>query len=226
MTHTALAAALGMPKSSLTLLIRTLAEEGYVLADGRVWRPGPALANLASPAAGKDLSALVRPVVRRLSDEAEESAGFVVPEGSVGRVLVSAVARHPLTYGYRVGQRLPLHATSWGKALLAAMPDAALDTYLAETPREAFTPYTITEASALRAEVERVRRERLARSLEERHLGIIGLARVVRDGNGTAIGALNVALPSARFSQAAEERITGALARAVTGMAARLAGNP
>ncbi|EHL96329.1 transcriptional regulator, IclR family protein [Acetobacteraceae bacterium AT-5844] len=224
MTHAALAKAMEMPKSSLTLLLRTLAEEGYLVADGRAWRTGPALSNLAAPKPGLDLAALARPVVRRLSDEAEESAGFVVLEGTVGRVLASAVARHPLTYAYRVGQRLPLHATSWGKVLLAAMPEAELEDYLARTSREHFTPHTITDAASLRAEIERTGPDGLGRSREERHLGIIGLARLARDGSGAAVGAFNVALPSVRFSDVAEARIVAALDRATASLAAQLVG--
>lgn len=224
MTHSALAKTMEVPKSSLTLLLRTLAEEGYLVAEGRAWRTGPSLAKLAMAPPGPDLAALARPVVRRLSDEADESAGFVVLEGLAGRVLASAVARHPLTYAYRVGQRLPLHATSWGKVLLAAMPEAELEDYLARTSRERFTLHTITDAVALRAEVERTGPDGFGRSQEERHLGIIGLARLVRDGSGNAVGAFNVALPSARFSEAAEARIVAALDRAVASLAAQFAG--
>jgi len=128
------------------------------------------------------------------------------------------------SYAYRVGQRLPLHATSWGKVLLAAMPETELEDYLARAPRERFTPYTITDGTAVLQEVERTRPDGLGRSQEERHLGIIGLARLVRDSSGAAVGALNVALPSARFSEVTEERIVKALDHAVACLAAQLAG--
>ena len=222
MTHAALAKAMGVPKSSLTLLVRTLADEGYLVADGRAWRTGPALSRLAAPKPGPNLAALARPVVRRLSDEAEESAGFVVLEGTMGRVLASTVARHPLTYAYRVGQLLPLHATSWGKVLLAAMSKIELEDYLAQAARERFTVHTITDADALRAAVMQIGPDGLGRSRQERHLGIIGFARLVRSGDGTAVGAINVALPSVRCSVATEARIVAAFHRAAASLAIQL----
>ncbi len=71
--------------------------------------------------------------------------------------LVSAVVRHPPTYGCRAGQRLPLHAASRGKAVLAAMPEAEPGRWLAEFGREAFTPRTITGADALNVALPGVR---------------------------------------------------------------------
>ncbi|MGG5810084.1 IclR family transcriptional regulator [Falsiroseomonas sp. CW058] len=216
MTHAELAATLGVPKSSLTLLLRTLAERDYVIAEGRGWRTGPAVAALAAPPTPAfDLARVVQQILRRLSEAVDESAGFVVPEGAAGRVLLSVNARHPLTYAYRTGQLLPLHATSSGKAILAALPPARRAAILGGMQYPAFTPRTITDPVALDTQLRTLGRTGLAYSFEERHLGIIGMARAATIG-ARLLGAFNVALPSARFSKEAEERIAAALAHATT----------
>lgn len=214
MTHGELTGALGVPKSSLTLLLRTLAERDYVIAEGRGWRTGPAVAALsAPPTPAFELARVAQPILRRLSEAVDESAGFVVPEGGSGRVLLSVNARHPLTYAYRTGQLLPLHATSSGKAILAALPPERRAAILGEMEYPAFTPRTITDAAALDVELETLGRTGLAYSFEERHLGIIGMARAATVG-ARVLGAFNVALPSVRFSKDAEERIAAELAYA------------
>ncbi|MFC7738679.1 IclR family transcriptional regulator [Roseomonas sp. GCM10028921] len=221
MTHAELAAALDVPKSSLTLLLRTLAERDYVAAEGRGWRTGPAVVALsAPPAPGPDLARLARPIVRHLSEAVDESAGFVVPEGAAGRVLLAVNAHHPLTYAYRMGQFLPLHATSSGKAILAALAPEQATALLDGLDYSAFTPQTVTDAKALQAQIGAVRQTGLAKSIEERHPGIIGMARAVTAGGGV-LGAFNVALPAVRFSKEAEERIATALSRAAEALRSR-----
>lgn len=222
MTHAELAVALGMPKSSLTLLLRTLADRRYLAPapDGRGWRIGPAVAALGGAARRRiDLADLARPVVSRLSAAADESAGFVVREGDSGRVLVAANAEHPLTYAHRTGQLLPLHATSSGKAMLAALPEAEREAFLATAELAAFTPDTVTSPEALRAQLEEVRATGTAHSFEERHRGIVGMAKAVLGHDGGLLGAVNVALPSARFTEAARLRIRAALDHAAKSLA-------
>ena len=104
------------------------------------------------------------------------------------------------------GQRLPMHALAAGKVLLAALPEEDLDRYFAETTREAFTPSTVTEEAALRAQIAQSRESGFATTNEEFSRGIEGIARVVKiDGN--PVGSIAVAMPKVRVDEATEQRV-------------------
>src|SRR4029450_1138159 len=73
-----------------------------------------------------------------------------------------------------VGSRLPMHATGVGKVLLAHAPADIHDRVFARLTR--ITPYTITRADVLEAQLERIRRDGLATTSEEMSLGACSLA--------------------------------------------------
>jgi ABC-type sugar transport system substrate-binding protein len=106
-----------------------------------------------------------------------------------------------------VGQRLPPHATAAGKALLAALDDAALERLLGArlAPR---TPRTLASPAELKAELAQIRRLGYAYDAEEYAAGLYGVAAPVLDATGRAVGAIEVMLPSARLEKAALTRVT------------------
>lgn len=216
-----IASALGIPLSSLTYLLQSLAARGYLVRDGRRYLPGPGLARLRGTGMVPGLAARATAAVRRIAAELEETTGFFVRRGGEAEALASAVADRPLRYTIAAGQKVPLHAVSAGKALLAALDDDALDRWLAETDRRRHTPATLVDGDALRAEIARIRAEGFARSRGEHTLGIVGIARAVTVA-GRTVGAFSVAVPEPRFNAALEGRIKALLTAAADDLARQL----
>jgi DNA-binding IclR family transcriptional regulator len=77
-----------------------------------------------------------------------------------------------------------------GKALLAHLPPAGLEAYLATTRLEPVTERTITSAEALRAELERVREQGHALSEGEHRPGVRSVAAPVFAYTGEAQAAV------------------------------------
>ena len=102
----------------------------------------------------------------------------------------------------RVGERMPLHAGSAGKALLAFMPSEAVAQILGK-PLERMTPNTIINRKTLTQELETVRKCGYAISHGERFQDALGLAAPIFNADGKVIAALNVAGPVMRFDDAA-----------------------
>ena len=111
----------------------------------------------------------------------------------------------------RKGDLAPLYATSGGKALLAFMDKEQQEHYLQTVKFDAITPNTIRTVRELRRQVKVVRETGVAFVAEEFTPGIVGLAVPVLSGNSTALGALSVAVPAARFDDVARERVVKAL---------------
>ena len=162
-----IATTLKIPISSLSYLLGTLIERGYLLRGGRLHSPGPALARLNTAERGSLLAERVSARVRSLSLQLNETAAFFVQQGYEMEAIASEMSAQPLRYTVEVGRLLPLHAFSAGKAILAALPQDALDDYFRNADLTSYTPFTVTNEIVLREQLIRIGRRGLARTADE-----------------------------------------------------------
>ena len=141
-----------------------------------------------------------------------ETTSFFVRDGWEVEALVTESSDQALRYAVPTGDRLPMHALSSGKALLAALTDEEIDRYFAESERGKFTPSTITDEKTLRHQLAEIRQSGFAKTDEEFSLGIIGIGRVVTV-DGEVAGSLSVAIPKVRCDEAMQTRIRDLLTR-------------
>ena len=207
-----IAVALGIPVSSLSYLLGTLVDRGYLAREGRRYSAGPGLQRLQASPGGFSLAERAAPLVRTLRVQLNETTSYFVRSEWDVEAIVTETSEQALRYAVPTGARLPMHALASGKALLAALPDDELDRYFAETERVRFTPATVTAEKALRRELAEIRTTGFAVTDEEFSLGIRGIGRVVTIG-GEPVGALSVAVPKARFDEAVQHRVMDMLER-------------
>ncbi len=210
-----IARATGAPESSLSYLLATLVDREW-LAQGadRTYSAGPALARLAAGARAP-LIDRVRPFLRALSAATGETACLFIRRGHEIEVLEVELSTHDLRFTPQKGQRMPLHSFAGGKALLAQLPAAEFDAYLAEAPRARFTDRTLTDAAPLRREIAQCCSRGYAVSLEEHSVGVDGVAVAIDDAHS-----ISIAIPTARFSDDVEHRTSAALKDAAEGLSA------
>jgi len=194
---------LAIPRSSLFHLLGNLVARGYLEQDaqGAAYRLGPKLAALTRQQPAPPLLNLVRPVLQRLSQETNETAGFYLRDGDYVTAIATQTGSQALAYTMRVGEKAPLYAISSGKMVLSQMGDIEVKAYLARTRFEAFTPHTLVTPKPIWEEIRAARREGFAYAREEFTLGIIGIAAAVMQQD-KLIGVVNLAVPSARFTRA------------------------
>ena len=204
--------ALGIPVSSLSYLLSTLAERTYLQREGRRYTPGLGLERLQAKNGGFTLADKVAPLVRTLRVQLNETASFWVRHEWEAEPIATESSEQALRYAVDTGTRLPLHPLSSGKALLATLGEVELTRYFAEARLDRFTPSTITNEARLRKQLDEVRKTGFAHTDEEYSLGITGLGRVVTIG-GEVVGALSVAIPKVRFNEALEQRAMDLLQR-------------
>ncbi|WP_216915613.1 IclR family transcriptional regulator [Nocardia noduli] len=111
-----------------------------------------------------------------------------------------------------IGSRLPLHATAVGKVLLTHAPAEIQSAVSGDLSR--ITRYTITQPGALSRQLERVREEDYATTVEEMSLGACSVAVPIRAG-GEVVAALGVVVSSLERDQA---RLVSALQVAARGI--------
>jgi IclR family transcriptional regulator, acetate operon repressor len=204
-----LATALDIPMSSLSYLVATLVERGYLRREGRLLQPGNGLDRLGR-SARRSLADDARPLVRALRRRFDETASLFLPVGWEMTVAMTETSRQNLRYALDVGARVPLHAIAAGKAMLASHADARLDAYFAATERARFTPQTLCDEAPLRAQIAEIRRTGLATTEHELTQGISGLGIAAVRGGSTVL-AIGVAAPSIRLSPELRDQIADEL---------------
>jgi DNA-binding IclR family transcriptional regulator len=192
---------LEIPRSSLFHLLNNLEARGFLerepTTDG--YRLGSSLARLAKIAPQPSLGTTVSPFLRQLSAELNETCGFYVCVDDAVEVIASAISTQALSYTMKVGARAPLYAVSTGKIVLAQFEPDVLKQYLTRVEFSPVTARTIRSKSRLLQEIRNVRATGFAYSHEEFTPGITAIATGVHR-QGRFIGALNVAVPTVRFT--------------------------
>jgi len=225
-THSEIAEELAIPKSSLTQLLRTLTQRGYLryVSQEKGYRLGPAIAALADRASGESqLLDAAGAALDLLSESTGESCALNLLKGDQSEVVACRMSSlQRLVIHMKEGDVAPLYATSGGKALLAYMPQEALEAYLSRVQFEPITPNTIASADALAVELAAVRRTGLAYVREEFTPGIAGIAAPILSTTSFPLGSINVAIPVSRYDEGVQATCEEALRRASRLLAQRL----
>ena len=194
----------GITRAAARRHLLTLTHLGYLETDGRqFWLASKVLRLSGSYLATARLPRLVQPVLHRLAAQTGLSFSCVVRDGGevviVARSAVHESGQRVLAHGLHLGSRLPAHATSTGRVLLAALPPAELELWLAERELPRLTAHTATEGAALRALLQQVREQDYCMAREEHELGVQALAVPLRNMQGKTVAALNVVTSAARL---------------------------
>lgn len=217
---TDLAAACGLPLPTLHRLASTLADRGYLRqAPDRRYSLGSRLVPL-----GTDAHALLGeralPVLRGLAELTGESANLAVLTQGRAEYVAQAPGRHTMRTFTEVGNRVALHCTGVGKALLAAIAPAHAARLLGTAPLEARTAATLTDPAAMRAELALIRERGYALDEGEMEVGV----RCVAVGMpGAAPMAVSVSGPAARMTDDRITPVVAALREATTRLRDHLA---
>ena len=126
----------GITRAAARRHLLTLAELGYLETDGsHYWLSARVLRFAGSYMATSRLPRALQPTLNRLALQTQAAFSAVVLDGDECVIVarsagVAEPVRH-LAYGLHLGARLPAHATSTGRVLLANLPKAEWVAWLA-----------------------------------------------------------------------------------------------
>ena len=220
-----LAAATGLARPTARRILLTLAELGYVRADGGTFALTPKVLELGvAYVRSQGLWEIARPHMERLGAATAESCSIAQLDGSdivyVARVAVPKI----VGLSVQIGTRFPALPTSLGKVLLAALPVDELERVLAEPSRSGLTPRWQPDRAERDAALREVRARGWALTDEQLAPGILSVAAPLRDGAGRVVAALNVNVHAA---ETPVERLVGEhLPRLLAAVGAVVGGQP
>ncbi len=197
-----LARRLALTRSTTHRYVATLATLGYLLQDDstRKYRLGPRVLDLGFSMLGSlELREIAAPHLRRLTDTTGHTSNLAIRDDTdvilIDRVRGRPGRYHHLEFTLHVGSRLPSYCSATGKALLAFLPRPDLDQLVDRIDLVQRGPRTLTSKTALRAELDQVRRTGIAVNDEELESALRSIAAPVRSRSGEVVAAVNVSIP-------------------------------
>ncbi|HVW56003.1 MAG TPA: IclR family transcriptional regulator C-terminal domain-containing protein [Rhizobiaceae bacterium] len=207
LTLTEMADKAGLTRAGARRFLLTLTATGYATQNGRRFQLSARLLTVARTwLQGTPLWTFAEPIMRELSAAFNESCSAAILGGEDVVYVARAPSRAILSVTLHVGTRLPAYCTSMGKILLSSLEEVELEAFLKKAVLTPNTPKTITDPSALRDAIDKVRRDGFAIADEELELGLRSIAVPIRDGRGRIVAALNISTQTARMSVAEMKR--------------------
>jgi DNA-binding IclR family transcriptional regulator len=197
------ARALGISRTTLMRLIATLEAEHIIerKADGSGYSLGLGLVGLAGQALyASDLVHVGDPVIAGLAQQLGLSTHIGVLDGADVLYVARRTPNAHLVSNVGIGSRLPAHATTMGRIILAHLPVSEIEELYRNTPLKRITDKTPVTLQALLAQCAIDRTAGLAWSDSHYEAGIASAAAVLFDRLGHVIGALNVTGPTSSFA--------------------------
>ena len=196
--------ATGVNRTTLVRILATLEAERLIeaLPHEGGYRLGTGLISLAAEALNdRGIVPTARPVLQRLVGALRLSAHLGVREGHEIVYLARETPVSHLASTVREGTRLPAHATTIGRILLAELPTERVKELFAERPLEAFTDKTRTTLDALLGQLAEDRSRGVAWSVANFEAEIGSAAAPVYDHRGEAVAAINVTGHASIFTE-------------------------
>jgi DNA-binding IclR family transcriptional regulator len=196
-----LARRLGLPKSVVHRLVSTLAAEGFLepVAGGQ-YRLGVHLYELGSLVVhGIELREVAHPILQRLRNATNETVHLAILDGTEVVYIERMESQATLRLFSRLGTRMPAHATSSGKVILAFGPPETVDAVLANKLRR-LGPRTITTRAGLLDALAKIREDGYAATVEESEVAVSSVGAPIFGYEGRVVAALSVAGPSPRLT--------------------------
>ncbi|WP_426511787.1 IclR family transcriptional regulator [Dactylosporangium sp. McL0621] len=217
---TDIAAASGLPKSTVHRILQSLIGWGFAFADGNGgYLPGPRILTLAGRVMSRfDPAQHARAALRDLRDRTGMTVHFAIRSGDEVVYVDKIEGRRPYQMKSRVGRAVPLHTTAIGKAVLAHLSAAETAGIIARAGLTAITPRSITDPGVLRRQLAAAAANGYAIDDGENdaEIGCIGAA--VFDHTANVLGGISISALSFDLDLSSEALVTEVIgaARAVS----------
>jgi IclR family acetate operon transcriptional repressor len=224
-TLTSLADRMRQSPATLYRILVTLEARGIVETDPatQTWHIGPGAFLIGSVFLRRtSLVERSRPIMRNLMAETGETANLGVERGTHVLFISQVETHQAIRAFFPPGAMSPLFASGVGKALLAQRSDADFARYLREADLETFTPKTLADPDALRADLARTRERGYSFDDEERNMGMRCIAAPVFNAHSEAVAGISVSGPSGRIGEEDVDRLASAVKAAADRLSAAM----
>ncbi len=210
----------GLPKPTVFRIVNSLVDWGALERSGSGYQLGVRLFMLGERVPRQaSLREMALPYLEDLYEATHENVNLGVLHGIDVLYLARVQGHRSSDVILRVGDTLPAHSTSSGKALLAHAPHAVVQQVLdAGLPR--LTARTVVAPGMFLRQLKTVAEQGYAVNDEETHTGVVSVAAPIFDAAGSAIAAISVTGKAGRVDP---HRLAPAVRTACLSLGRRLA---
>lgn len=208
MTLADIARASGLDRSATQRLVYTLETLGYLrrIPDTRNYGLTPKVLQFSyNYVRANELIDKASPYLLDISRTLGETTNLQELDGHEIVFVARFPGHHLVNVDIAVGSRLPAFFTASGTAILSRLTDEQRREILAQTRLDPITPYTEVNPEKLLERVQRVAEKGYAIIVNETVLGDISVAAPVIDHRGLAVAAINISVPTTRWTLARVE---------------------
>ena len=144
------------------------------------------------------LPRIVQPELHKLAHALKEASSAGVLDGADVLCIAATAVGRVVSNTLQPGTRVPAYCTANGRVLVAGLPQAEVDAWIARQALLPLTPHTITHPERLRIEVARARAQGYALVDQELELGLRTISVPLKNFRGEVVAALNISAHASR----------------------------
>lgn len=216
---------LNIPRNSVFRITATLLDHGYLIRDeqSKAFQLSRKLLTVGYSAISEhSLIDKALPVMRRLRDRFKETVPLGILNGKEGMVIEQVQGSHSFRFVLDPGRHFHLHTSAPGKALVAFLPEDVRKPLVNEMEFLRFNKRTITNKTAYRKELERVKERGYAVDFSEETEGMHCIGAPIFNHHGYPIAAIWVTGPSMRLQEGDFNKIGPEVKRAADQISQKL----
>lgn len=196
----------GLTRAAARRHLLTLEYLGYLEFDGHYYYLAPKVLKFSGAyLSGSQLPKICQPLLNLLTTQTSLIFSVMVLDGFEA-ITIARSAAHQQTdrvnpYGLHLGNRLPAHATSAGKILLAHLSLEQQQEWLEKYPLKRLTKYSCMDNQQFLHILDEIKEQDWCYSSEEHELGVHALAVPIYGPKGNVVAALNIVSPTMRTTK-------------------------
>lgn len=191
----------GLTRAAARRYLLTLSHLGFVSQDRKMFALTPKVLRLGqSYMHSARLPRIVEPELHKLAYAMKEASGAGVLDGNDVICISATSAGRVVSPTLQPGTRVPAFCAGTGRVMLAALPQAEVDRWVARQELTQLTPHTITHPERLRIEIARARALGYACVDQELEMGLRALAVPLKNYRGDVVAALSISVHASRMS--------------------------
>jgi len=153
----------------------------------------------------------IHPYLQEISKKLNETVNLVGMYDNSALYLDKVESNRTLQMRSRLGDHLPLHCTSLGKAILSSLPEHEVKNLLSIIKLESYTPHTVTSVDELKKQIDFVKINGYSLEKEELEPGLSCIAVPLHISSIDFYGGLSFSGSPDRFTEEKVQELSGEL---------------
>jgi len=211
-----LAMAMNMNHTNLYRILETFENNGFITKDPvtKKYSLGIALWEIGMNMYDSlNIDQLCMPALEKLKDTTGETAILTVLNGLEALTLLKAEPINKVKFTVSRGSRSPLYVGASYRSMLAFLSEEQISKVI-DKPLTAYTSNTMTDATEIRAELEKIRNCGYALSNSEYSVDVLALAMPIFNSEEQVVASITVSGPIYRFTEQRVPEFLGSLTEA------------